>query len=68
MNSWEAVKQEIIERLHNLPYPTSEDIAEYIEKAYRLGYAKGVRTSMGILKDKMQVAIESVAEIMRGEK
>lgn len=46
VNTWDEVRQEIVEKLDN---PSKEDIALYIEKAYRLGYAKGIRIATDIL-------------------
>lgn len=42
MYSWEEVKKEIVSKLDN---PTYEQIATYIEKAYKLGHLKGVETA-----------------------
>lgn len=41
--TWEEMRGEIIERLNN---PTNEQIALYIEAAYKLGYKKGIRVGV----------------------
>ena len=46
--SWDEIKDEIIEKLEN---PAKEDIARYIEKAYKMGYIKGINLGMELLID-----------------
>lgn len=48
MNSWEEVRKEIVDRIEN---PTREQIAKYIESAYKMGYKKGLNVSLDILSD-----------------
>lgn len=42
--SWEEIRQEVIEKLtEDVGEKTAEAIAIYIEKAYKLGFAKGIK-------------------------
>lgn len=62
MNTWEDVKEEIIERLDN---PTKEQIAEFIEKAYKLGYVKGIDVwlkELQILKQEITKGLKDFRE------
>lgn len=50
MNSWEEVRKEIVDRIEN---PTREQIAKYIENAYKMGYKKGLNVSLDILLENL---------------
>lgn len=51
MNSWEEARKEIVDRLEN---PTREEIAKYIESAYKMGYKKGLNVSLDIFIEKIK--------------
>ena len=46
--TWEKVREEITARLNN---PTKDQIANYIENAYRIGYFKGCKTTKELMEN-----------------
>lgn len=64
MYSWEEMRAEIVERLES---PTKEQIARFIEKAYKLGYEKGINVGVDCLNWLKRQIIKGIEDIDGGD-
>lgn len=63
MYSWEEVRADLVKVLDN---PTKEEVARYIEMAYKLGYEKGINVGVDCLNWLKRQMIKGIEDIDGG--